>query len=510
MTISRRLLLILAASTFVASVLLCREFAHEPYLRGADAYYYALQAEYWAKTGSVKIPDSSPIHRITGSIEKAGLTGESAVRVWETFSLFLLGLAALTLVSRRHDFKNVLLWFCLSLSPSLLFTAVEFPKFFSAILLVPLWYTALKSNFYPRRSAILLATLSVLLHRAALPLAVAFAVAVVIPGRRWTSLSRKTVLAFGSTCIVAVTGYWVIFRDHFHWLDLDRISFLSFQDARPGIVGLLSRPFLPWAIRIEVALVLVGFGIWTARRWKDRSIEWLLPMALCLPAFIPFGSEEVLGVGERYALLLPAFLVISMIFLSIKNGEPVRWARPQQTAAVFLAAAVPFFSGPRLDLAHPRSLDTDLPAFEQLVREISPIAPPMLIARKDFVFFYKFRLMREAFPYEPEDHWDKTRIWRLVYAVTPEEINYYLSERCGWEGGLVQSLPVSEYNLIREDCWEEMRAKISPSENPDLYHRVGETWLNPSRKRPSFLYPKHADEKNSEFPALAPKPGEGD
>jgi hypothetical protein len=53
--------------------------------------------------------------------------------------------------------------------------------------------------------------------------------------------------------------------------------------------------------------------------------------------------------------------------------------------------------------------------------------------------------------------------------------------------------------LIREDCWESFRAKIDPFLNPELYSRLFETWQNPSKKRPAFLYEKHTKDLPSEF-----------
>lgn len=492
----------LVVSLLGSGVTLFRPLAHEAYLRGTDAYYYALQAAYWAKTGSVKIPDSTPIHRVTGALVKTGFSGESAVRLWEVFSLLLLGLLSLVLASRRLDFKNTLLWMGLSLSPSLLFTAIEFPKLFSALLLVPLWFAALQSGFHPRASAILLTLLSVLLHRAALPLALCFSAVLLLTDVKRLRFSPRSAAAVAAILFIVAIVYLGLFRDRFHWLDLNR---LTFHHARPGLLALFLREGLPVVIKMETVLVLVfcGIFIWIRKKKPGASArDCLYPLALCLPALFPVGSDEVLGVGERYALLAPPLLWISMIFLSSKDEGTVRWSKAQAIALVFLATATPWIAGFRLNLSHPQRLDPDLPSFEILAREIGPLHPPMLIARKDFVFFYKFRWMQEAFPYEPEDHWDKRHIWRLSFAISPEEMRYFLPKRCGWENGLVRSLSVPDYSLVREDCWAEMRSKINEKEDPDLYRRVRESWLNPSRKRPAFLYAKHKDDIDTEFPAL--------
>ncbi|MBI4236827.1 MAG: hypothetical protein HY696_00240 [Deltaproteobacteria bacterium] len=488
----RAVVCLLIVSLLAASVALYRQLAQEPYLQGTDAYYYALQAEYWAQTGTVKIPDSSVIHRVTGSLERAGLSGEAAVRVWEALSLCLLGLSGLMLLSRRLQVSTTLCWLALMLSPSALFLAIEFPKFFSMLLVVPLWFAALESARYPRTLALLLAAGSLLLHRAALPLVAGFTAIVLCSGTH-----RVLIAGLGVTGLIA-SG---IFYDWIHWVDWQRLSFLH---AQPGLLSLWQNESVPFAIKLETLCCLVVVGLCWLRRKRWRALPvWqrLFPAALCLPAFVPFGADEGFGVGERYALLLPALLWVSLLFLTPRTITNVSWNRRPLIIVALLAAALPWFAGWRLRAVQLPGWDAALPSFEILAAEIGAQRPPMLIARKDFVFFYKFRRMQEAFPYEPETHWDKTRVWRLTYAVTPEELRYWLPADCDWANGRVQTLSVPSYHLVREDCWAALRSQLVPSEDPDLFHRVWKTWLNPAQRRPAFLYPKHADDRADEFPA---------
>jgi len=287
-------------------------------------------------------------------------------------------------------------------------------------------------------------------------------------------------------------------------LDLQRITW---KDPQIGILTLLLRPNLPIAVKIELiaAPLLALFA--ACRHWKIHpKYRWeLLPaFSLWLPAFFPFGGGEVFGVGERYAILLPAFSFVAYLyFLSLDGAKP--WA-PWKIALLLPLAALPAMTTPwRLEAAHPHSIDPDFSVTAQVSEELGRESIPMLIANKGLVFFYKFQWMREAFPYEPEKHWDKTRVWRLTDGITPDELFYYTPEECRWDSGLTKALNTPGYSLIREDCYEKFRSNVTEATDPDLYQRVWRSWLNPSLHRPNFLYPKHAEDTEDEFPALPPK-----
>lgn len=476
-------------------------------LRGADAYYYALQADYWARTGEVKIPDSSPVHRITGSLERAGPSMETAQRLWIALSLALmcLGAGLLLLASRRPgNSRHAILYLWLLASPSILFAAIEFPKMFSWAMLIPFWFLPLCGGKNRRWWAIPVSLGTVLLHRAALPPAAVFSGLVLLlrwrrDWRRWWMRILPGIFALGILAAV----YFYFFPDRLTTGDISR---LTWQNRQPGFLTLLSRENLPTAIRMELLLSPLFFFIVALRFWHsadaDRK-EILLPLGLALPAFFPFGSEEVFGVGERYAVLLPMILCAGALFLSARMAAPALADWKKLAIGAAIGGIVVFTASLRLEAAHPLSLDPDYAAFDRVTTALKQEEIPMLIAQRSLVFFYKAKLAREAFPYEPEDHWNRQRIWRVIYQIDPEALDYYLEAHCKWGSGLLKPLPVSDYTLLREDCWREMRAKITPEENTGLYEKVWRTHLNPSRKRPPFLYAKHRDDPPEEFSATA-------
>src|SRR6185437_9572075 len=119
-----------------------RQLQARRFLCGPDGYYYALQADTWARTGRLKIPDSSAIPRVMGLIQRAGISTETAVKAAWAGLVFLAWLALLPLLFEIPSAAwrwGMLAW--ILLSPSLLFNAVEFPRLFLALAMVPVWFT---------------------------------------------------------------------------------------------------------------------------------------------------------------------------------------------------------------------------------------------------------------------------------------------------------------------------------------------------------------------------------
>ena len=74
----------------------------------------------------------------------------------------------------------------------------------------------------------------------------------------------------------------------------------------------------------------------------------------------------------------------------------------------------------------------------------------MVIADRQFSFLYTARTGRDAFPFDPEEHWPLLRIWRVAYEVQPTEIVYGSQTKdCLWGDQNVLSIAGSK-NLLCE------------------------------------------------------------
>lgn len=464
------------------------------FLRGTDAYYYALQIDHWARTGHVRIPDSAWMFPLLGLIQRTGVSTEAALRGFCAASLVCGAAAVAWGETETSRIRRTVAAFWFLLSPTLLFTAVEFPKMFIVAALFPLW------DFRRgRRLALSLAAMmiAVWIHRSSTMLLAAFALGWWLDRRTgkesFAKPIRNVLLA-----VVALAGIGFVLGDRSLFVDLRRF-FPSAVLSEPGLFSLAARDSLPTALRTELilaALVFVYFLLQRAFR-RDSAIpfRYLIPGLL---AFLPWGSEDVFSVGERLALFLPLF---TMLLWSRSRGNAA--GEKLSMGAAVLGGILSLFAGTRLNLSHPISMDPDLPAIAREASSLTDREIPILIVHKTFAYYYKYVSRREAFPYEPEDHWNRQRIWRMVYSVRPDEVWTYLSPECR---DLLE-FGRKDYLLIREDCWEDARGKLIREEDSDLYDRSWSPVWNPSRKRPAFLYPKHENDEDSEFPALPQKGG---
>jgi hypothetical protein len=172
--------------------------------------------------------------------------------------------------------------------------------------------------------------------------------------------------------------------------------------------------------------------------------------------------------------------------LSVLSGA---WAQRLATVCVLITVALlPI----RLQSYRALLMADDYAAYEKVVAALRDRPIPMLIAHRGLDFFYSYRLRRDAFHFDPEPDWNRSETWRIAARITPEEVAYYSPSQCPW-GESAWAIRATGYVLVREDCWEQIRAQITRDENPDLYTEVWDNMENPSQTRPDFLRARHRD-----------------
>jgi hypothetical protein len=486
--------LVLIAAFAAAGFALFSKLGQDLFLRGTDAYYYALQIDHWARTGQVRIPDSAWMFPLLGLIQRAGVSTESALRGFCAASLVCGAATVAWGDAEASRVRRTIAAFWFLLSPTLLFAAVEFPKMFVVAALLPLW------DFRRgRRLALSVAAmvLAVWIHRSSVVLLAAFVLGWWLDHRTGNDSFAKP-MRYALIALVALAGIGFVLGDRSLFVDARRF-FPSAVLSEPGLFSLVARDSLPTALKAELIVATVVFVYFLLQRAFRRDSE--VPFRYLIPgllAFLPWGSEDVFSISERLALFLPLF---TMLLWSRSRGNAA--GEKLSMGVALLGGILSLFAGARLNLCHPVSLDPDLPAIARETASLADREIPMLIVHKTFAYYYKYATRREAFPYEPEEHWNKQRVWRLAYGVRPDEIWTYLSPECRE----LLEFGRKDYLLMREDCWENARGELVREEDSDLYDRVWSPVWNPSRKRPAFLYPKHEHDEETEFPALPPKGG---
>ena len=519
---SRSVIFLLIGILFCLSISRFLSLNRSTFLRGADAYYYALQARFLVEKGVMCIPDSSPFIPCLALTSQLGLTYEKTINLWTVFiqllgvinSLFIWGLA-----KRRNKVSILTLFLLLSwvmLSPTFFFTSLEFPKYALALAMLPLWLAVFANRRFwlVSMGAVIL---SCIMHRALIGLlglsVIGAGLFFVFKRRVWeglvktaTDTKRKRMIA-GSGVVTALLFLAVLKTGYFSWLDLARFDW---QNVQPAWITFFGREATPLVLKIEVllAFLLIGGIITFNAAAKEMLLtlgSWLwLPFIFFIVAF-PLGSVEVMGVAERLCLAIPLVAVIFVLSLSSDSREKkdcvVRSSRVKKIVISFVMIGVSFllllvqvFPDGYLKLVHPEQLNPDYGLYDAITKILAEQEIDMLIAHRGLNFYYKYQTLQEAFHYEPEDHWPKELIWRVVYGISPSEWAFYLPSDFLWESGNLYTL-VGPYSLIREDGWVKFRDSVRNSKDVYLQERVFSLWLNPVQRRPAFLYRKHSEEE---------------
>ena len=473
------------------------------YLPGADAYYYALQAQSLLDHGQLKVPDHDAVHYITAALARGALSMENAFRAAITviFTFYQLGMLLLVLRSRTKSQVMAALVWAFS-SPMVAFHAIEFPNLTLGIAPLPVcfWLAMRPVSRWMGWLAVLL-SISILAHPASAALAGLFVAAITLDRTMtgtipWEKRSVKvlawTLGAVVVVVIAAVVIYMVIKR-----------GLLSSSPGMPGIVGLAITADLPNEMRLTVLSVWLLLAILLISCWKKCSIQWksLAVAALAMPLW-PNPSLGLAGLGGRLSVLfvLLALPLITRIFSEVAKSHtfspaPVavgsRAAWIQRACALSAVIAIVFLPV-RLQAYRALLMSDDYASYERVVAGLRRARIPMLIAHRGLDFFYSYRLKRDAFHFDPEHDWNQLEIWRIAARITPEEMAYYLPPTCPW-GQIARVISGTDYILVREDCWEQFRSRLNRNDNPDLYTEGWENPENPSQMRPQFLRERHRD-----------------
>jgi hypothetical protein len=486
----------LAAALVAFFVYELRSFA---YLPGTDAYYYALQAQSLLDIGHLKVADHGVVHYLVASLAWLGLPLEAAVRAILTaiFTLYQVGMFFLMLrLKEQAQPVGTLLW-ALS-SPLIAFHTIEFPSLTLGLATLPFWFCLVlrRSRKWVYWLGALLAV-SALVHPAAAAVALFFAATVVlitVLEKEGVRRRFKLFIPAVAACIVLAVAAAATFLSI-------KTRLTALRPGWPGLLSLANSADVPREMSFTIVaawlLVAVSFIV----DWKISGRRWRLftGALLGLPLW-PDHNGGLDGIGGRLSLLFvfPALPLLAVLW----NGfaENSRFAslasRPGVQKILAAAAMVAIALMPlRLRAYHSLLMADDYGAYETVVTGLREANIPMLIAHRGLDFFYSYRLRRDAFHFDPEPEWNRQETWRVAARITPEEVAYYSPPGCRW-GETGKMIRGTDYLLVREDCWEQLRAHVTRDDNPDLYTELWESSENPSQKRPGFLRARY---QNSSF-----------
>jgi hypothetical protein len=479
------------------------QMKQETFLSGVDAYYYALQIKFFAQTGAFKISESSPLLPLMGWTAKLGCSYEDTILLWAVFIQF--GCAINILIADRliHGKNRAsllpLLFSWVMLSPALTYIGIEFPKYAFSLMFLPFWPVGLVNRrLWPFSVAgIILSSISHLTMIGLFFVVLAGFIIMKVPRLKLGHWQKPMVFGVivGLLLIVGlILGKFILIAD------FQRIGLRGLQ---PGLWTFFHRPELPRLLKAEVLVcaVISFILLIVALRNNTPNITRFWSPFIIFLLFVPLGSQEIMGIPERLSLTLPYLTLCLLMDLRVRFPTFIeKVAYCLVGLAVFTVA---LFPKPYLNLIHPARLNPDYPIYDQVTKAIAPQDISMLIAHQGLNYFYKYKTMKESFPYEPESHWPKAKIWRIVYGVTPSQWAYYLPERQLWGSGLLFDLS-GPYSLIREDCWNEFRNKVKLGSDDELKSLVFDCWRNPSQLRPEFAR-QRAKQDRGEFSAYPVK-----
>ena len=469
--------------------------AHFRYLPGADAYYYALQTQSLLDSGHLKVPDTPVIYYLLASLCRAGLPVEVSFKIVLTaiYALYNAGLSAL-IIRLKYATWPIAVMLSIFGTSVVAFHTVEFPRLSLGLATVPIWFLLLVGAKKGRLLWLALMLVGCSVLHEVLPFLVLTFVLTVAMGRirvalPWTEVfSAKRLMVALLSCVLfafAIATIWPGFA-------------LRVTSLRFGIPGLASffrnENSAPTDLKVVVLTEWLLLALLLLFNLQRSSTKWryLTVATLGIPLW-PGGDPSLFGLSGRLAVLF-VFLAtpLAIILWDEMSDQNLSFLRTMYAEWILALAVIGMtvILPVRLNTYRTLLASYDYSSYEQVVADLRHDQIFMLIAQRGLDFFYSYRLRRDAFHFDPEPGWERTNVWRVALRVTPEEMAYYSPTSCLW-GETARAISGTDYLLVREDCWEQFRANVSPKDNPDLYIEVWEDSENPSQTRPEFLRTKH-------------------
>ncbi len=458
---------------------------NQPYLWGPDAYYYALQIKYLVQTGMFKIADRSLILPLMGLTSKLGFNYEQSILGWTILIQLLFGFSLVIAQRLKHKrlsiFPSYFLLLYVIISPTLSYLCLAFPRYAFALIFLPFWSLGFNNaKYWPISIAAII--LSGISHLSMIGIAILVITIALLRGDiRFRRFNIKTLFFFGF--IFSLTLIVLVGRKYILLADFNRISW---DGLKPPLLTFFQRDGIQIILKLEAFLslaIICGVLLFRKSLMYDVKAGALWSPFIIFLTLFPIGSGESMGISERLSLLLPAVTVCMSL--------GIYYLQPLVKKAIFIIISgglILTIFAPNIyyHFVYPNKFNSEYLIYHQVTAAIEDKEIPMLIAHQGLNYFYKYQTMKESFPYEPEDHWPKDKIWRVVFGIRDSEWGYYLPEKHLWDSGFLLDLP-GDYSLIREDVWNQFRNGVEQeSQDPDLHYRVFNSWYNPNQKRPEF------------------------
>jgi hypothetical protein len=468
------IVLLLAAIAFASRFFLLQ--SNHP--SGSDGYIYLVQIRSIIEEHRMHYPDISLIYPwftaialFTKNYLLAYKIGIAAMT-----SLMTVGVFLFLKRSRKHAFL-VSLW--ISLSPSVLFFASQFPKNFLAVAFFILMLVSFRARNIP--VFLLFFAAAFVTHRMTASLTLIFLLSYILVSRK-----KIWIILLIITAGAAVLALLSFFPGTLHVSDLARLqgfitpspqfapfSFISLAGSENLHPILVAEIILSFAVAVS-CVIRAGGSL--AHKNPLPKMNTALLLCILLP-YIPFLTFDAQGVAYRFFLA-----GVPLSFLLIPYAFRIRRAVP-----LIILANIMIFSGV-LYLVTEKTDRYDPPyaLYENLSRRIHDSIgkekPELIIAHRPFAETIDYTLRADTLAWKPETRFDRRNVWRVAKGIELWEVERALA---GYDRRLAKVLS-AQYILVREDLWEKFVAASVKSEIEDLRGRILSD-ENPFKMRPEFV-----------------------
>lgn len=454
---------------------------------GLDGYFYGLQAESFAKTGSLENPDMETGYYICGILSFIFNDSILGVKIWAALSFAIFCLSVFSLVYSLVQKNKFAYGLTAMIFSSGLFFATGFSinfinnltGLFFLIFYIQVFISLFKSQNHLTLKIILLVLLFVLScisHKVSFLYTLAFSV--IYTSSKFTKYLKNKKVLIGSLIFLvlfSIAAIYIIIKQSARFANTFGLP--SLPVFHKEFINALGDKGFYGAVEISIIFIFAWI-LFVTDIFLSKKISLISVLLIIL--FFPFWD---LGTDMGYRMMMNGTILgIPLIFYNLSilfENKKTLFVN----ISLYILSGLSFISLCFTPLAYNPELDPPYDYYKTVIAPVELDDDTLLIAHLGLNHVYTYyKNLRDCMNWLPDYEISDDKVWRLAFDADYDRICSFFPEINPEDLQKEIKILNKSYILIKETLWQEYLNR----EEEDISETY-KNWFNPYEVRPSYI-----------------------